>query len=55
LGFSRKRCVAIKTLASGATLVGNSDGNAKSVNSGEAVLSNTGVISLNNDAVISKR
>jgi hypothetical protein len=46
----------INKLASGATLVGNSDGNAKEVVlSGEAVLSNTGVISLNNDAVISKR
>jgi hypothetical protein len=45
----------INKLASGATLVGNSDGNAKEVVlSGEAVLSNTGVISLNNDAVISK-
>jgi hypothetical protein len=31
----------INKLASGATLVGNSDGNAKEVLSGEAVLSNT--------------
>jgi hypothetical protein len=58
LGFSRKqwRNSVVNKLASGATLVGNSDGNAKEVVlSGEAVLSNTGVISLNNDAVISKR
>jgi hypothetical protein len=56
LGFSRKqwRNSVANKLASGATLVGNSDGNAKEVLSGEAVLSNTGVISLNNDAVISK-
>jgi hypothetical protein len=35
----------INKLASGATLVGNSDGNAKEVVlSGEAVLSNTGLV-----------
>lgn len=46
---------AVNNLSSGAILVGNNDGIAKEVQvSGEALLSNSGVISINNAAVISK-
>jgi hypothetical protein len=46
---------AINNLSSGAILVGNNNGIGKEVQvSGEALLSNLGVISINNAAVISK-